>query len=371
MKRLIAEQNYSKSAYDWVEERATHLMEVTDMNEQMCWGVAWNQYKKQQKNKKKKKSASLIKKSLHDDYNRNQALLYLDGEILLGDTHQEITIEYMEKHNIMNEEEALLNIPIAYGHLVTDDNLEGGKGIYIDTDFIINVDINTLVQALKSKFPDYNIYDDNSIKGEWREDSKYKKIAKRLVRKAKTEIGKFFEDLWNSWGFIKNNEVENIMKENPECIYNDYAYRVLGIDINNLLAQKKDVIEYAEIIDFASKQIRIDQNYYCASKKFNGAVEFWEEVEKNNSDFGVVIGFNTNNALDIEKLSEKYKNSELKDYDPSFHITLKEIFCKVPPNFVIEAILLKETVFGYGQNMADEDNPISLVRDEDGEYIIS
>ena len=57
----ISKRNFPKNAYNWVKERAEHLMDVASMEESMAYGVAWKQWKNKDK-KKNKKSARLIKR---------------------------------------------------------------------------------------------------------------------------------------------------------------------------------------------------------------------------------------------------------------------------------------------------------------------
>jgi desulfoferrodoxin (superoxide reductase-like protein) len=43
--KRLAEKNYNKSAYDWVQTRADLLMKKEKMNSDMAYGIAWIQYK--------------------------------------------------------------------------------------------------------------------------------------------------------------------------------------------------------------------------------------------------------------------------------------------------------------------------------------
>ncbi|MFW6008408.1 MAG: hypothetical protein ACOCP8_03990, partial [archaeon] len=91
--RIASLKKISENAYEWVKERAQHLMEVTEMPDSMCYGVAWKQWKKENpdwksKEEKEKKIARLIKKAKYVHYHDcdwdNEDFLYNDEGNKLG-----------------------------------------------------------------------------------------------------------------------------------------------------------------------------------------------------------------------------------------------------------------------------------------------
>lgn len=135
-------------------------------------------------------------KAWHDVENRDFAICYLDGEIVEGNTHSEaIDIYLQEKYNqvlkttdivmrpplhvsedLLNEDDKELmeqirdNIKqIGFAHVVEDEN-----AIYVEDDSLLNVDINTVAQAIKAKYPNYDVYDDKAF-----DEHEHKKVAKK------------------------------------------------------------------------------------------------------------------------------------------------------------------------------------------------
>lgn len=165
----------------------------------------------------------------HGIWERDMALCYIDGEILTGENHpiiikeflankQEIGIKilhdyfekYPESYDLEEQEEiydefelngtmpsrilsqysefkrvkgifnSLNDLPLAFAHIVNRE-----KAIYVESKSLQNVDINTVANAIKALYPEFNIYDDDSAEINDL-SSDYKKIASKiaLFRKA-------------------------------------------------------------------------------------------------------------------------------------------------------------------------------------------
>lgn len=135
----------------------------------------------------------LIKKSKHNVFNRDEALLYIDGQVLTGHNHLELisdyfckskdsAIKFIDEHSENNEQkneyldfynkykmlspdllnkygewsrERMDNTPVAFGHIENDD-------IYLDTNAIFNTDLSTVVDKLNNEYPNSNIFNDNN-----------------------------------------------------------------------------------------------------------------------------------------------------------------------------------------------------------------
>lgn len=151
----------------------------------------------------------------HGYDSRTSAFLYIDGEIMMGDNHPDMISDYLaqkkeygkgiikqycDSHgfdeekttNVLNEFERtgelpsaiyrdftewdrgnnriknLQDIALAFGHV---EDHEGA--IYLETNSLVNVDVRTVALAIKSEYPGYDVYDDDS-----KTEDGYKKIAK-------------------------------------------------------------------------------------------------------------------------------------------------------------------------------------------------
>ena len=159
-----------------------------------------NEEKNFKQNKLTEKLSNRLIQSYYDIDTRDAAITYIDGEILEGNTHANTISRYLNDHgwgqlndqqhrpglwdnysdllnkDIKDVELVKNNInSIAYAHRVDKKN-----GIFLDTSKLYNVDLNTVVSALKNKYKGYDIYDDNSYNYE---TLKFKQIAqKRLIK---------------------------------------------------------------------------------------------------------------------------------------------------------------------------------------------
>lgn len=174
-------------AYDWVKERAEHLMDVADMDSDMAYGVAWQQWKKKnpkwksKKDKEKKKKSARLLFANHDFEDRISAILYIDGHIFEAETHAKAINDYLESidqektnHDWIRptlKEIDDIKLPMAFAHLCED-------GIYIETDLLAYVDLNTVINAIKAKYPNKEIYDDRDFDIDDNGKEVYKKIAR-------------------------------------------------------------------------------------------------------------------------------------------------------------------------------------------------
>lgn len=106
----------------------------------------------------------LKKLNRHDVNTRDEAILYINGEIFEAHTHSEAIKKYLKiKSNNINYNrnseffnDLEDNSQIAFAHKVNDI-----KSIFIEDWTLKNVDINTIVLALKNKYSEYTIYNDS------------------------------------------------------------------------------------------------------------------------------------------------------------------------------------------------------------------
>ena len=184
----------------------------------------------------------------HDYENRDEAALYINGKIYLGDTHSDCIEDYLDENesndfdpddindrlapgvtidDLQNDN----NLPLAFAHIDVENN-----AIFIETN-TCNVNISTVANAFKSKFPNYDIYEDNDNLPADAEPNEYKKLA-NIHRLAGHDIsnrdealcyingniytGYTHADIINDYIFDKSNE-----------LLNDTSYRPYEYDINN------------------------------------------------------------------------------------------------------------------------------------------
>lgn len=138
----------------------------------------------------------------HGINTREYAIVYIDGDVLIGENHPRLIQEWLEKHTNMEkiitdfcrqqgdskedieyaineyvqtgnipedlfeylgeynrQKVNLNNIPYAFAHMTRSLD---GKEIFIDTEFLSNVDLDTVVSAISNKYPDIPIFSDNN-----------------------------------------------------------------------------------------------------------------------------------------------------------------------------------------------------------------
>ena len=117
----------------------------------------------------------LIKAS-HDLYNRDKAILYIDGKIYIDNAHGDALKKYVEeniKDGVTRDDELddwnytldnnpiLDELPMAFAHFVENPIDKEKPGIYIEP-HTENCDLQVAIDAIKQKFPEYDIYNDRS-----------------------------------------------------------------------------------------------------------------------------------------------------------------------------------------------------------------
>jgi hypothetical protein len=135
-------------------------------------------------------------------------------------------------------------------------------------------------------------------------------MLKRLIRKAYTRsVQEFIADLLKLNEFDEN-QVETLIGENPDCAFNGEAYRVFFFEEEEVKRLGEKYAEEAEdaedLLDIVlSSLIDVDWVYRSFSKTMAGIKEY-ERTGKGPNTFNVVIRYNVQNGLDIDKLYEKH-----------------------------------------------------------------
>jgi hypothetical protein len=151
----------------------------------------------------------LVKDSSHDTFNRDTALVYINGEIYKANTHAEAINNYLKDKNLDHSKGNNSNRSYYYNviyhrdienssacaHLVNSE-----RSIFIELETLVNADLQTVIEAFKKEYPNYDIYDDDSALDEEgypnvdADLEEYKKIGvemmSRLIKQAKPRTKK-------------------------------------------------------------------------------------------------------------------------------------------------------------------------------------
>ena len=162
----------------------------------------------------------LIKKASHNYDCRDEALLYIDGEILIGNNHPELIQFYLDDHTDLQNElineykelngndipddriawetamqfseyeraeanfKSIDDIGLAFGHIVydeinNDNDEEYDQVIYLETSSMSNVNIQEVITAIQDYYGyEIPIFDDDTYDQYGGFADKYERIAK-------------------------------------------------------------------------------------------------------------------------------------------------------------------------------------------------
>lgn len=215
---------------------------------------------------------SRLIKAAHDVYDRDAAILYIDGKIYEGQTHAKAIQQYLLEtngkklsgdlryrsivyYNLANEQ----NLPLAFAHRVESE-------IFIEPESLENIDIDTVANALKSRYPNYNIYEDNEDLSPEYDDykllafiKKFKKIASKI--EARHDIqerdkaiiyvnGELYE------GQTHSAAIQNYLKDHENIDPDEDAFYRSEIDTDEF-----DSLAFAHLVDeILSYDVYVDVN---------------------------------------------------------------------------------------------------------------
>ena len=142
------------------------------------------------------KRKDLRKKADHDAYNRECAILYINGEFYEGRSHADCLTAYKEANgeksdqkNLIRsknfDEDTLNENKIAFAHKVLDNYSEDDYENYVDKENFIFIERNSLsnitmdeaVTAFKAQYPNIKIFDDDSNDDEEAYPEQYEQLA--------------------------------------------------------------------------------------------------------------------------------------------------------------------------------------------------
>lgn len=134
----------------------------------------------------------------HDNYNRECAILYINGEFYEGNSHADCLTAYKEAHNEKSNQDnisrrknfnddTLNNNKIAFAHEVFDNYSEDDFDNYVDKETFIflerdslsNITMDEAVAAFKKQYPGIRIFDDDSNDDEEAYPEQYEQLASK------------------------------------------------------------------------------------------------------------------------------------------------------------------------------------------------
>lgn len=141
---------------------------------------------------------------------------------------------------------------------------------------------------------------------------------KRLVKKAEIDYSVFMTLLLND-NVYSQEEVAQVISENPDCVYNGEAFRIFFFDAETV---KNAKYEYLKSIN-AENNFNVDifemlwgtlenlievNGQYQSYAKSESGIQSVDNHQRDGQEFGITIKHSVSNALDVKKLYEKYKD---------------------------------------------------------------
>ena len=111
----------------------------------------------------------------------------------------------------------------------------------------------------------------------------------------------------NSHNSIRKN-LNEIINENPDCLYNGDVYRKINLNVSQILNDMGEDVSIKNLINCIKKYIQTGQ-YQSATKSIDSATGFNPDSDV-ESPISVTIRFKAENGIDIQKLAKKYFDIE-------------------------------------------------------------
>lgn len=143
---------------------------------------------------------------------------------------------------------------------------------------------------------------------------------KRLIRKSEDQlildIKSIEEWVTGDHDSMLNEEIQDVINRNKDCLYSGEAYRLLNIynfvsnfDLNN---------NKEEYLKELRKRIKIYNKYQSFSKSYQWTKNYVENGDFGDIDSSIIIKSNIN-GLDVSKFILKYQNI-IKDMNTAINI---------------------------------------------------
>lgn len=220
----------------------------------------------------------LIKLALHGIHNRKDALVYLNGEIFLGNAHPYAIFQYLSRKKLlrnfivdfyrplaykMSKEQfynfiqkkvkeieengcfddklqraiwefgirnlSFTRLPIALGHFIK--NFSGKEAIYLILTSIANISLPELINKLHNKYPSATIFDDNTNEILFNPKEKLEKIDNEKYWLICNIRVNNFNGLKNIKDSILNDSIKNNLSYISGHKNQDIKYKVTGTSI--------------------------------------------------------------------------------------------------------------------------------------------
>lgn len=139
---------------------------------------------------------------------------------------------------------------------------------------------------------------------------------KRLVKKANTDYITFLEDILYHKAYYEEENIANVINENPDCVYSGVGYRAFFFDEEVLISARDEYMQandtdvnnvnQEELATYiANKLIRVNGQYQSFAKSEKG-LQFAADI---SYEEGIQLSIECEvTGLDLEKFCTKLKN---------------------------------------------------------------
>ena len=181
----------------------------------------------------------------------------------------------------------------------------------------------------------------------------------------------------NSHNSIRKN-LNEIINENPDCLYNGDVYRKIDLNASQILNDMGEDVSIKNLINCIKKYIQTGQ-YQSATKSINSATGFNPDSDV-EFPISVTIRFKAKNGIDIQELAKKYYELLKDDENESLINKLKtileyekeqEIYTLIPDNYdivLINNVPIEEFPDPLTEDVIKQINPQENYEDKEEYY---
>ncbi|MBO5095626.1 MAG: hypothetical protein J6B98_02005 [Bacilli bacterium] len=181
----------------------------------------------------------------------------------------------------------------------------------------------------------------------------------------------------NSHNSIRKN-LNEIINENPDCLYNGDVYRKIDLNVSQILNDMGEDVSIKNLINCIKKYIQTGQ-YQSATKSIDSATGFAPDSDV-ESPISVTIRFKAENGVDIQELAKKYYELLKDDENESLINKLKvileyekeqEIYTLIPDNYdivLINNVPIEEFPDPLTEDVIKQINPQENYEDKEEYY---
>ena len=181
----------------------------------------------------------------------------------------------------------------------------------------------------------------------------------------------------NSHNNIRKN-LNEIINENPDCLYNGDVYRKIDLNVSQILNDMGEDVSIKNLINCIKKYIQTGQ-YQSATKSIDSATGFNPDSDV-ESPISVTIRFKAENGIDIQELAKKYYELLKDDENESLINKLKtileyekeqEIYTLIPDNYdivLINNVPIEEFPDPLTEDVIKQINPQENYEDKEEYY---